>query len=216
MAIGTLAELKTAIGTYSNTPAYSATVLSELVALAEARLNRELPLRVNWASTTLTGSVGSASLALPSGYVESDALFLSTYSPALVELSKRDVISLEQVLTNGTPTAWAILGTNIVLDRQCDQAHTFILHYRVAFNLATTDPNWLLTNHPDIYLNACLLEAALLTKDSEWGTAVKAKLDEGMAELRRLDARNASGTLVVDPALRRQGGFYNGTYDVSY
>lgn len=216
MAITSLATLKTAVATFMNRADFSADALTEIVQLAEARLNRELPLRVNWTIGTLTGTVDAYTLALPSGYVEARSLFIEQGSRRL-ELPRlaHGTFDYPAATSTGRPAAWSIIGTNIRLDRACDQQYTFYFHYRTAFALATTDPNWLLSNHPDIYLNACLLEACWLTKDQQFAAACKAKLDEGISELRRLDGKTDNAILLPDAALTAGRGYYDGANDVS-
>lgn len=217
MAITTLAQLKTAVDTYLNRSDQAASLAADYITLAEARFNRELPLRVNWTSSTPTGSVGSRNLALATSpaYVEALALFLTTYSPKHIELIKLDSGTFSYTTANGIPKAWCIVGTNIELDKPCDQAHTFLFRYRQAFNLSVTDPNWLLLNHPDVYLYGALFEACLLTKNEGFGAVCKQKMDEGMAEVRRLDARNNNAILLPDAALSSRGGRYIGSSDMS-
>lgn len=218
MALDTYANLKTAVGTWMNRSDLTGGTASDFITLFEARANRELPLRVNWTTSTPTGTVGLRTLALATSpaYVEALALFLTTYSPRHIELTKVANGTIEYQTSNGTPSAWTIAGTNIELNCPCDQAHTFLFRYRQAFNLSdSTTTNWLLANHPDAYLYGSLFEACLLTKNDSFGAVCKQRMDEAFAEARRLDGKNQSSILLHDRALSSRGGYYDGVNDAS-
>jgi hypothetical protein len=53
--------------------------------------------------------------------------------------------------------------------------------------LATTDPNWLLTAHPDIYLFGSMVEAEMFGVNDERMPAWKARRDEIFDEIVRLN-----------------------------
>jgi len=210
MALGTYSQLKTAIETWmarSGDTEISGNS-ADLVTLAEDRLNRDLPLRVNYTDGVLTGTAGLRTLTLPSDFYEPVALWLTTFGT-------RDMLTpyipgnVEADTTSGTPQAWGVNGTNIDLDVLCDQAHTFLFRYRKSFALSdSATTNWLLTNHPALYLQACLFEAEMLAKDFE-AAAVRNQIVESMIEkIAWKDARSlALAPLMIDPALAGYDGF---------
>jgi hypothetical protein len=210
MALSTYSELKTAIETWlarAGDTEISGNA-ADIVTLAEARLKRDLPLRVTWTSTTLTGTPGSRSIALPSNYVEPQSLFLTTFGVQTM-LKPEIAGNIEYGATGGTPSAWAIAGSNIDLDVPCDQAHTFTFHYRKSLSLSDSSPtNDLLTQHPDAYLFACLFEAAMLIQDFEAAVAWNERAKITIESVADSDARSRSvATLSVDPAIVTPGGF---------
>jgi hypothetical protein len=209
MAISTYTELKAAIEAWLSRQGDASITANaaDFISLAEARLNRDLPLRVMQTTTTLTGTVSSRAVALPSDFIEPIALFLTTFG---VETFLKPLVAgnFEYETTSGTPAGWCINGTNIDLDAPCDQAHTFSFRYRKSFALSDADPtNWLLTNHPDCYLSACMVEAGIFAEDeraSSWEQRLRSAIDS----IAWVDARSiAVGTLSVDPALRAPGRF---------
>jgi hypothetical protein len=210
MAIGTYSQLKTAIETWmarSSDTEISGNA-TDLVTLAEDRLNRDLPLRVNYTDTTLTGTAGSRALTLPSDFYEPVALWLTTFSVRTM-LTPFIAGNVEVTTTRGTPQAWCINGTGIDLDILCDQAHTFLFRYRKSFALSdSATTNWLLTNHPSVYLQACLLEAELLAKDWEAAAIRESILTKMIDAIAWKDARNlALAPLATDAALVGNTGF---------
>jgi hypothetical protein len=149
-----------------------------------------------------TGTPGSANIALPPDYVEPYALFLTTFG-VKTELKPLVFGTIEQGIVNGVPSAWSINRAAIALDCPCDQAHTFEFVYRQSLALSDSAPtNWLLTNHPDVYLLASLVEAAFFAENLDYMALCKARLDEAIAELTAKEGRNAGvATLAVDAPL---------------
>jgi len=212
MSIGTYAQLKTAIETWlarSGDTEISSNA-SDLVTLAEARLNRELKLRVSWTDAALTGTISTSTIVLPSDFIEPQSLFLTTYG---VQTKLGTFVAGECPIrtTNSVPTAWAIDGTNLQLDSPCDVAHTFIFRYLARFALSdTATTNWLLTNHPDVYLFSALVEAESLVKDTsqKWIALWKSRADEAIASINEIQARNTLvAKLRVDPAIGSRSAF---------
>jgi len=212
MSIATYAQLKTAIETWlarSGDTEISANS-ADLVTLAEARLNRELRLRVNWTNGALTGTISSSTITLPSDFLEAQSLFLTTFG---VQSKLGTFVAGERPIgtTNTVPTAWAIDGANVQLDAPCDQAHTFIFRYLARFALSdATTTNWLLTNNPDVYLFSALVEAEALVKDTsqKWIALWKARADEAIASINEIQARNILvSKLRTDPSISARGGF---------
>jgi len=210
MAIGTYSQLKTALETWlsrSGDTTISGNA-ADFVTLAEARINRDLPLRMMQTTTTLTGTAGVRTVALPSDFIEPYALFLTTFGVQQM-LTPMVAGNFEYSTGTAAPVAWCINGSNIELDKLSDQAHTYSFRYRKPFALSDAAPtNWLLTNHPDCYLSACIVEAAMLTQDMDkiavWEQRYKGAVDD----IAYTDARSiALAPLQVDPSLMDRGFF---------
>ena len=192
MSITTYSELKAAIATWlarSGDSDVSGNA-ADFIALAEAKMNRLLALRVFRGDTELTGMASSRELSLPNDFVEPYSLHLTT-GTRYRELTPRSAAHMATSETSGEPDEWAIKGTKIHLNCPCDQAHTFNFHYRQRLALSDASPtNWLLTNHPDVYLWGALLAAGIFEMDAETGVSMKALFDEAMAELGTVDGRS--------------------------
>jgi hypothetical protein len=201
MAISTYAELQTAVQTYLDDTSLSSLV-PDWVTLGESRINRDVDkARLSWTNGSLTGTPSSRSVALPSTFVEARSLFLTT-SGEQIELAPFIAGVMELRTSDGTPRAWSINGSNIDLDCPCDQAHTFLLRYRAKWAIATDLTNWLLTNHPDVYLFATLVEAHGFRGNEEQSVKYEVRYRNAVDEVNRKEARNE--TLVplrVDAAL---------------
>lgn len=215
MSISTYAELQTAIQTWLDRSGTEITGNApDFIALASARLNRVLPLRTMWTNTTLTATVSSRAVALPAGFVEPGDLYLTT-SGAYTRLPQFVSGTVELETSNADPRSWCINGDNINLNAPANAAHTFDFWFRQSFALNdSSTTTWLLSNAPDVYLWASLLEASFFAADAEFGIACKARLDEAVEETRQLAARAQAGaTLKVDRALLADApfNFYSGT-----
>jgi hypothetical protein len=180
---------------------------ADFVALAGARLNRDLPLRVMQTTVPLTGTVSSRAIDLPTDFIEPYALHLTTFGDETMQ-TPLVAGNFDPRTTSGTPAGWCINGETIELDAPCDQAHTFNFRYRKSFTLSVSSTTtWLLTNHPDCYLSACMVEACLLTEDQR-GVFWEQKLQRAMESIAQTDARSiAVATLQVDPGILRPSGF---------
>lgn len=212
MAISTYAELKTAIANWLERSGDAAITANagDFIALAESRLNRSLTLRAMEAETTLTGSVSSRQLTLPSDFVEPKALFLTTFGSQ--DYLRPFLAGTEPLgTTDGTPTAWTVNGAALDLDRPCDRAHTFLFRYRKSFALSdSATTNWLLTNHPDAYLFAALVEANIFLGDNETAVSWELRLKQSLDQIAEKEGRSKSrATLGVDPALMRTTGAFS-------
>jgi len=206
MALATYSDLKAAVADYILRPDLTS-VIPTFIALAESRLNRLLQLRITEVVTTLTGTIGSRELTLPTDYIEAISLDLTTTGD-FCRLVAKEAAEISYGSSNGTPWAWAVQGSKIVLDRPCDQAHTFQFRYRQSFALSdSATTNWLMTNHPDVYLMASVVEAYLYMKDPDSASTWLAKLNTAVEEVMTKEGRSKSrAELSMDGALINQGG----------
>ncbi len=205
MALATYADLKAALGTWNidrtDLPA------ADLVALAEARLNRDLRLRTMEAEAALTGAEGSRFVALPADFLEPLELWLELASGR----QGLDYVPPEDLPNrpNGAqPQYWSVDGANLAFEAPLDAAYDLTLRYLQRFALsdgATT--NWLLTNWPDAYLAAGNVEAALWLQDDEQAGRWQARYGEAVTDINAKESRSrAAATLRADPAIRAGAG----------
>lgn len=210
MAITTYSELKTALAKWpsrENQAGWSDRV-PEFIALAEDYLNAELPLRFYQGDTTLTATVGSRSIALPTDYLEPYAL--EHLSTPFQQLNGRVPETIGYTDTQGRPLEWAVDETWIIFERPCDQAYQLQFRYRKKFALSDAVPtNWLLTNHPRVYLYSCLFEAGAFIDDgSDYQAKMQAMRNEAVASASKLASRSKKiARLRIDSALLQRGRY---------
>jgi hypothetical protein len=206
MALSTYAELKASVASWLERSDMT-TVIVDCVTLAEARLNRELgAVEVDGA---LTGVVDSRELDISAlSIVEPIELWVAdpgSEDEREVQMQSPSTMAYDD--TSGPPQQWVMATSSALkLDRPCDQAYAFRFHYRQRFALSdSATTNWLLTNHPDIYLAACLMWGAGYQEAFPNGSVWKSILDEQVPAVAHTLAKQRKGTLRVDPGLARIG-----------
>ena len=202
MALDTFANLKTAVQSWMVRTDLSGDV-ADWITLAESRLNRELnPVETD---QTLTGVLNARTVSVSAySIVEPIALFLVDTDGNEVELTKKSLFAFED--TSGVPSFWeydpdASAGV-LRFNRPLDSAYSLRFRYRQRFALSdSATTNWLLTNHPDVYLSASLVWGSGFVDAFEKAGAFKTMLDEGIASVRHIIAQGNRAELTVDPAL---------------
>ncbi len=201
MAITTYSELQTAVKTFSERPGDD---VKNYIALAESGLNRELDAVET--DATLTGTVDSRRIDISAlSMIEPVAMFLT-------DSATGDEITLDQkadgtfpyMSTSGQPVFWAVDGDYIDFDVPLDTAYSFRLRYQGRFALSDAAPtNWLLTNHPDVYVAATMMWG--FPDKEDWGNAAGwgKILSEGIRSVRSVLTQNKRGVLSPDTDLAR-------------
>lgn len=169
MALATYTELKDAVQRWSwrdgaDNSVGDATFTSaipEMVALAEARINRDLRTSEMEAVAVLTPTAGAA--ALPSDYLGFRSVTSGDRELSLVGAS----YAAFQFGASGKACSFSIVGANICLHPPGDDAVTLVYQARIPALGDSKTTNWLLTKEPDVYLRACLIEAADWMADTE-------------------------------------------------
>lgn len=193
MSLATYDDLQTSIATYLHRSDLTSQI-PDFITLAEAKLNRRLRLRPMEQRTT--GTV-AATVAVPTRFAEVISLTVTnggnTYPVSYLPTSKLQGESSDTFY-------YSIIGENFYFE-PVGSGITYVLHYYQKFAALSTGVNWLLTNAPDVYLYASLMESAPYIKDDKrlatWGTL----LEEAIKDLERED-RNAryGNNLRMSPA----------------
>lgn len=200
MAITTFSELKTAAANFLVRSDLTARI-PEFISLAEARLNRAVRKRQAEVDASLNATPASRSIALPATFSEAVNLWI-VRSGEREALNYQEPGLMEASAVEGEPTYWGIDGTNLVFERPCDAAYSFVLRHWAKYTLSDASPtNTLLTDAPDVYLFATLAEAGPFLRDSNLSSAYESKLTRALGELNAKDARSkGQQRLVTEPA----------------
>jgi len=191
MSFTTYAELQTTIAEYLARTDLT-TQIPDFIRLAEVRLRRDLRIRQMLTSTTLTCVSGTATVTIPSDFLEVKDFVvtgnpvrpLNYESPSLFSRNSRSMDA-------GKPLDYTVLATTFKLAPIPDSNYTLNLVYSAAPAFLTTSntTNTFLTVCPDLLLYAALLEAEpYLMNDARvntWGTM----FDRGMGSLTRSDEK---------------------------
>lgn len=198
MAITSYSELQTAVGNWLNRDDLTARI-PEFIELAEARFNRQIR-----APDMLTRddsfTVDSRYEDLPTGFIELARFSIEGSPPRMLEYLSAEEMDekREKYHSSQKPGYISVIGGSFEFLPTPDSSYTGnVLYYQEIDGLATTDPNWLLTSHPDIYLWGALVEAEPYVMNDERLPLWKSKLEEAMQELRRYNDRKRAGPTPV-------------------
>tara|TARA_Y100000593_G_C4308454_1_gene337038 strand:+ start:651 stop:1292 length:642 start_codon:yes stop_codon:yes gene_type:complete len=201
MAITSYSTLVSAAKTYLNRSDISDAQIQEFISLAEASFNRVLRTRNQIKRST--SSISTQFVTQPTDLLELYNIQLNTDPVRRLEqvsLSKMDSLK-EESSTSGKPRYFAITGPDLEFYPAPDASYDIeVIYYSTIDSLSTTsDTNFLITNHPDIYLFGTLVQAEPWLMNDErigvWG----ALLGKSIEELRVSDERSQteSGTIVM-------------------
>ena len=184
MALDTYANLKTAIADWLDRSDLTDRI-PDFIALAEARLNRELRIRPMEVRSTLTLTAGQRYFALPGGYLQMRNIQLNTNPVTPLEYITPEMLDrLYGSNTSGKPKAYSLIGDEIQLAPIPDTDYTLEVAYYEKFTPLSTDvtTNWLTENAPDVLLYGARIEAEPFIKNDErmplWLNAYKEAIDK--------------------------------------
>ena len=160
------------------------------IQLAESKFNRQLFVRQMEQRATALVNLASSEpefISLPSDFQSMRRVRLSsvTGKPALEFRSgaQIDEYRFETFNVSGRPRYFTVFGDELEIAPTPDAAYTIEMVYRRNIPpLAESDPNWLLTLAPDLYLYGALLESAPYIKEDgriqTWGLGFTAALND--------------------------------------
>jgi hypothetical protein len=185
MPLQTYSDLTTAIGNWLQRSDLAA-LLPNFVQLFEACANRRLRVRQQEATVALTPSNGV--VALPSDYLSWRRLTW-TGNPRQ-ELGFVEPSWLQAAYPNvptDIPRVFTIEGGNIkTMPLDPGNVALELVYFQQIPSLAANSTNWLMSQHPDLYLFGALVEAQAYTVNAETAALWKARRDELFGEIETL------------------------------
>jgi hypothetical protein len=177
MAIGTYAELQTAVANWLNRDDLTANI-PDFITLCEARLNRVLRTRAMEGLYTASTISGQRDYNLPPNYLQMRALRLNTSPLTVLEYVSPEIMDRVWAgSSGGKPVAYTIKANELFLGPSPDAVYTMEMDYYRKFDSLSTiiTTNAMLTDNPDVYLYGSLLEAEPFIKNDSriqvWGTS---------------------------------------------
>ena len=192
MAINSYANLKTALANYLDRSDLTSR-LDEFIELAEARFADDIRIRAMETTVTQTLTAGTRSYSLPTGYLQGRNFQINTDPITALEYITPEMMDrIWAGSKTGRPRTYTILGDNYLLGPSPDSADTLEITYYKEFtplsSSATT--NWIILNRPNLYLYACLLEAAPFLGSPEDAATWARFYTEALDRLQNADARD--------------------------
>lgn len=187
MAIQDYSTLVTSIQNWTARADLNA-VIPDFITLAEARINRELKVRQMLSTVGVTASAGE--FTLPTDIISIARVSISTGGydrqleplPSAANLNARQGVAIGYVVEG---LVGKIVGGS--------GSEDVTLSYYAKIPALSTGINWLITNYPDVYLYATLLETApYIGNDSKIGVW-QAGYESAISSLNRTDSESRFG-----------------------
>ena len=168
MALANYSDLLASVASWMNRTDLAA-VIPDFVTISESKIAKELRLRQQITTASIVASVSTRSAALPTDWLELENISVSGTPDTPLQYVTIEHMDAKypEAGWSSRPFVYTIEGDNVILGPTPDSAYTIdILYYARFPTLATASTNWLMTNHPNVYLYACLREGAFFTKDA--------------------------------------------------
>lgn len=199
MSLASYTDLLASVASWMNRTDLNS-VIPDFVTIAESRIARDLRLRNQITSGTLTTSTTTRAVALPSGFLEFASLNIDGTPATVLQYVTTEHLDAKYPEDgySAKPFVYSIEGTNVLFGPLPDAAYTVNVEYYARFDaLASSSTNWLLTNHPNVYLSACLAQGCLFTMNQEGAAQWNAVYRSEVAELQRDDERGSHSGSVL-------------------
>jgi len=183
MSVGTYSELVTALdGATGYLHRVDLTsLIPDFIKICESTMNRRLKLLLQELETTLTATVSSRQMAVPTRFGTPIDLWQTTYLPR----TKLEFLMAEHLPvgnSNAPSDYWTVDGDYIKTENPADIAYTYMMRYWGSFDLATTTTNTVLSNYPDIYIYGALSASVPYTQDFDKLPVWKGLFDAAIKE----------------------------------
>lgn len=206
MAITTYSELQSAVADWLNRQDLTAAI-PNFISLAEAQLNRSLRNRKMQTSATLT--LSSNYVNLPADWLENIRVQLNTnpVTPLVYETPEQILEDSQKYSSNGQPLFFSVVGTQLQVLPYPDTSYTLsLLYYAKIPSLSVSNTtNWLLTEAPDLYLYATLIQSAPYLKEDERIGTWAAIYDRILNDMTIADENARVGNSKLMPRIRSFG-----------
>ena len=192
MAISTYAELQTAVANWLDRDDLTDRI-PEFIALAEARMNRVLRLRLMESKYTASTASGQRNYALPTGYIQMRNFQVNTSPISPLQYVSPEIYDrLYGSTTTGTPEIYTIIANEVQLGPIPSSVQTMeMLFYKKITALSTGNPTEaMLTDNPDVYLYGSLMEAEPFIMNDERVPLWMQGFQQAVADLQEQDNKD--------------------------
>tara|TARA_A100001515_G_scaffold8872_1_gene7437 strand:+ start:6146 stop:6820 length:675 start_codon:yes stop_codon:yes gene_type:complete len=162
MALTSYTTLKASIANWLNRSDLTDEIADDFIVLTEADFNSKLRVRKMIAQSTIT--IDSETESIPTGFLQVRDFYIlsgSTKYP-LRYMTPSQMDQVKGTSVTGIPQAYTILGDTFRFTPKPDSSYTGYLNYYKKFDAlsSTNATNFILTDHPAIYLYGSLFHAA--------------------------------------------------------
>ena len=163
MALSTYTELKTSIANWLNRTDLTSEIAEDFIVLAEKDFNSKLRIR-KMNATDASFTINAETVALPTGFLQLRDMYIVEGGTkyALKYITPAQMDQIKGSSTSGMPSTFTILGDNFRFAPTPASTYTATINYYKEFDplSSTNTSNYILSNHPSIYLYGSLYHAA--------------------------------------------------------
>ena len=193
MSVSTYAELSTAVQEWLHRSGLSSRA-ADFIQQGEAYLNRKLRTVDMEERYSFNMTTADRLDPLPTGFLEMQSLI---YTGTVEEIKFVEASALIPLIaTGGGKPEYFTIKDGLEWECTPDDTYACEMHYFKAMDIASDSTNWLLTNHPDVYLYASLASAAVYTSSDNRLSTVKQLLTEAIDDINTHDARKRGSQMV--------------------
>jgi hypothetical protein len=200
MAITTYAELQTSVANFLARDDLTAQI-PDFIALAEARMGRELDTRSQIKRATAETSAGAEFIDLPTDLRKIQGIKVNSNPVKLLDYATQyDYYNLTPSNGTGTPSYYTVVGTAIGLRPIPDSVLTIEMIYSDDIDAlsSTNTTNTILSRHPDAYLFGALAAASVFLMDDARAAQFDQVFSRTISEMKRdTDDAKFGGSLAM-------------------
>lgn len=200
MAITTYAELQTSVANFLARDDLTAQI-PDFIALAEARMGRELDTRSQVKRVTAETVAGAEFIDLPTDLRKIQGIKVNSNPVKLLDYATPyDYYNLTPSNGTGTPSYYTVVGTAIGLRPIPDSVLTIEMIYSDDIDAlsSTNTANTILTRHPDAYLFGALAAASVFLMDDARAAQFDQVFSRTIGEMKRdTDDAKFGGSLAM-------------------
>ena len=165
MALDSFSNLKAAVQNWMDRSDVAGQA-EDFITLAEGHFNLEL--RTREMVTESTGNTPtSGAITLPTDFLQTVRVVADTSPPRELSYIPPQVASRNYDNTAGLPSEYTIIGSSLKTYPLSTQDIDLVYYQSIPALTDSNTSNWLLAKYPNLYLTACLMEAARYFRDEE-------------------------------------------------
>lgn len=187
MALATYSDLKTSIASWLHRSDLT-NVIPDSITLTEADFNRRI--RVAQMEVRASASFDEAYENLPTDFLEMREIKVNS-SPArsLQYMTPQQMTEFYPTLNSGTPEFYTLVDSTIRLNKTPSSEVEMAYYVRIPALTDDAPTNWMLTNHPDVYLYGSLAAMEPFIENDDRLTMWKSLYEKALSDVDDADKR---------------------------
>ena len=161
------------------------------IALTESKVNRYLRVK-SMLSKNASFTINAEYVAVPTDFGGVKSFYLNTTDTSVLDWMPDELITNTWQGQTGQPQVYGVQGANFRFGPVPDTSYTATLVYyqKVPALTGSATTNWLITNHPDVYLYGVMAEASAAFKDASSAQAYWQLMYQALDQLKLASNRD--------------------------